>query len=232
MNNSNRKEIIYYLYWNKGKSLSEIGKILNHPFQTIHYWMERYNIPRRSFSEAQSRDRNGFYGKKHTAKFKKKISLVHKGKIPWNKGLTKIDPRVMKQAIALIGQKKTLECRRKLSEAKKGKPNKFSEEACRKMAELGRKKIMEYNKKHPKFGENNPNWKGGSISYYGPNWQSQRRKILERDNHICQRCGAPENGREHDIHHIIPFRKFGLENYKEANKLNNLETLCIHCHKY
>lgn len=79
-------------------------------------------------------------------------------------------------------------------------------------------------------GERNPTWKGGYEPYYGPNWYKQRRKALERDNHICQLCDAPENGREHNVHHIVPFREFGRERYEEANRLENLITLCDHHH--
>lgn len=80
-------------------------------------------------------------------------------------------------------------------------------------------------------GKNNYNWEGGYEPYYGPNWRSQRRKTLERDSHTCQLCGAKEDGREHDVHHIVPFREFGQENYQEANKLSNLITLCNSCHR-
>lgn len=78
-------------------------------------------------------------------------------------------------------------------------------------------------------GENNPNWKGGYEPYYGPNWRQQRRFARERDNFICQLCGSEENGRKHDVHHIIPFRE--LTDYEVANELENLLTLCSSCHR-
>jgi DEAD/DEAH box helicase domain-containing protein len=42
--------------------------------------------------------------------------------------------------------------------------------------------------------------------------------------------------RQHDVHHIIPFRTFGYipgvnENYRLANALENLLTLCAACHQ-
>lgn len=79
-------------------------------------------------------------------------------------------------------------------------------------------------------GENNFRWKGGFERYYGPNWLRQRRKARARDNYTCQVCSEKEDGHELDVHHIVPFRNFGLEDYKEANKLNNLITLCRKCH--
>lgn len=79
-------------------------------------------------------------------------------------------------------------------------------------------------------GENNPNWKGGHEWYYGLNWYEQRGRAIERDHHICQICGVPENGRKHDVHHIVPFREFSLEKYEAANRLENLITVCHSCH--
>lgn len=80
------------------------------------------------------------------------------------------------------------------------------------------------------FGENHPNWKGGHEPYYGPNWRMQRKKARARDNYTCQACDEKEDGHELDVHHITPFREFGLENYKKANQLDNLTTLCHSCH--
>ena len=83
-------------------------------------------------------------------------------------------------------------------------------------------------------GENAVNWQGGYEPYYGPNWKSQRRKARRRDGYSCRYCGITEHelGRELDVHHIIPFREFGLGQYKEANRLENLISLCpIHHHK-
>lgn len=65
----------------------------------------------------------------------------------------------------------------------------------------------------------------------GRNWQEQRQKALVRDNWTCQDCGATidEIGeRSIHVHHKIPYREFG--NYREANDLKNLITLCASCH--
>jgi DEAD/DEAH box helicase domain-containing protein len=95
---------------------------------------------------------------------------------------------------------------------------------------------------------------------YGPNWLEQRRLALARDNHRCQTCGAaaekttavktsPEgiadkalpdftkSGRAGlHVHHIRPFREYNYvpgqnENYRQANRLENLVTLCPSCHR-
>ncbi len=64
---------------------------------------------------------------------------------------------------------------------------------------------------------------------YGPNWQKQRNQTRARDGYRCHICGTAEQGREHDVHHKIPFRRF--TSYKEANHINNLVTLCRSCHQ-
>jgi DEAD/DEAH box helicase domain-containing protein len=71
----------------------------------------------------------------------------------------------------------------------------------------------------------------------GPNWEQQRMQALERDGRRCRHCGAPERpDRSHDVHHIQPFRTFGYIRGKndahiEANRLENLVTLCRSCHQ-
>lgn len=64
---------------------------------------------------------------------------------------------------------------------------------------------------------------------YGPNWPAQRDAARARDGYTCQVCGAPENGRPHDVHHKAPLRSF--PSYKEGNRLENLITLCSTCHR-
>lgn len=78
------------------------------------------------------------------------------------------------------------------------------------------------------------NWKGGPLPYYGPNWLQQRRNARRRDNYTCRKCGKSEQalGRQLDVHHIKSFRSIGAKNYRTANKLTNLVSLCNACHKY
>lgn len=79
--------------------------------------------------------------------------------------------------------------------------------------------------------ENHPNFRGGYDTYYGASWRSQRRKARRRDK-VCQDCGvSPETlGRVLDVHHLIAFREFGVEQHVEANDLCNLISLCKPCH--
>ena len=70
---------------------------------------------------------------------------------------------------------------------------------------------------------------GSDPNAYGPGWPQARDAARARDRYICQSCGQTENGRTHDVHHKIPFRTF--ENPTEANRLDNLVTLCPACHR-
>lgn len=81
-------------------------------------------------------------------------------------------------------------------------------------------------------GEKNGAWLGGKMTYYGPNWLSQRRRARERDNYCCQECGITEKeyGRELSVHHKKRFKLF-FGDWFQANQIDNLESLCEPCHK-
>lgn len=86
--------------------------------------------------------------------------------------------------------------------------------------------------RHNRLGAESPGWRGGYDPYYGPNWRERKRAARKRDGFTCQRCGITEErlNRKLDVHHIIPFRTFGIERYREANRLENLISLCHLCH--
>lgn len=88
--------------------------------------------------------------------------------------------------------------------------------------------------------ENHSQWKGGTLRWYGPNWEEQREKALKRDNYQCRSCGMTQGGhelmygRDLTVHHLTPLREFrtdGELDYEAANKLDNLMTVCRGCHK-
>lgn len=84
-------------------------------------------------------------------------------------------------------------------------------------------------------GDKNPAWDGGKADWYGTNWPQQRRAALERDGFECQSCSmdAEEHREKYtnqlNIHHITRFKDF--DSWEEANRLDNLITLCHGCHK-
>jgi len=80
-------------------------------------------------------------------------------------------------------------------------------------------------------------WRSESIANYGPDWPQQRDRALARDEYRCRRCHAPKRPDQPlHVHHVRPFRTFGYvpginEAYREANRLENLITLCPRCHR-
>jgi DEAD/DEAH box helicase domain-containing protein len=70
---------------------------------------------------------------------------------------------------------------------------------------------------------------------YGPDWSRIRLRVRTRDEFRCRICGRSEAGREHNVHHKIPFRQFRNEAghilRERANQMDNLITLCPECHR-
>jgi len=63
---------------------------------------------------------------------------------------------------------------------------------------------------------------------YGPTWNAIRKLAKRRDEFRCQHCGSKEGDVLLHIHHKQPFRSF--ESPEQANRLENLVTLCPSCH--
>lgn len=71
-------------------------------------------------------------------------------------------------------------------------------------------------------------WKSGKNDY-GPEWNKIKNQIRNRDGYRCKVCGIVENDTKHHVHHIIPFKVFTT--WIEANRMDNLVTLCPKCHR-
>lgn len=82
------------------------------------------------------------------------------------------------------------------------------------------------------YGADNPRWLGGRNGWRGDNWRSQSAKARKRDGHKCKICGIDEKktGRKLHVHHIKPFADFDGD-WKQANRLSNLISLCPRCHQ-
>jgi len=83
MKKHKNKNWLHRKYWVEKLSTAKIAKLVNVDQKTIVNWMKRFNIPRRSYSEAMYGKYSGinspFYGKKHTKESKIKMSKVNKG---------------------------------------------------------------------------------------------------------------------------------------------------------
>ena len=68
------------------------------------------------------------------------------------------------------------------------------------------------------------------IKRYEGGWKRARQAAKERDNYTCRDCGVqhPPKSRKLDVHHIVPYRRFKIP--ENANRLDNLLTLCRPCH--
>nr|USL84267.1 HNH endonuclease [Enterococcus phage Sw5] len=84
---------------------------------------------------------------------------------------------------------------------------------------------------HRYIGTHKPKEVTYKVKYYGDNWFKIARTIRKRDNFTCSDCGITqeEYGKELSVHHIKPFVFF--DSPEEANKLDNLITICEPCHR-
>ena len=152
-----------------------------------------------------------------------------KGKIPWNKGLTKSDPRVAKSiknwVAPLKGRKLTEIERKKISEgAKAHNVGKWME--GRKLSEEIRKKISESIR-----GPKNYQWiSDRSLLPYSDEFNDELKEFIRnRDGRICKLCGKTEE------QELKQYARRLCVNHIDYNKKNcspeNLNTLCMMCNK-
>lgn len=71
-------------------------------------------------------------------------------------------------------------------------------------------------------------WKNDPNNY-GSRWDKIREAVRQRDQYRCQVCGIPETNKAHHVHHKSPLRSF--MSLEEANRMENLITLCSNCHQ-
>lgn len=213
------------LYLEDELTITEIAELKECTPEGVRYAMQRRNILMRSESEAlllsfrKGRakpligSQNPYYGKRHTKEIRQKISK------------------------ALVGHRLTEEQKQLLS---KKVSESFTEE--RRL----RYRQMFSGSNHPMFGQpksdktrskisdslmgrftgpDSPGWKGG-IAYlpYSSDFNGKtKEEIRNRDNHICQLCGIPEDEclTKLPIHHI--------DYCKENGYKVNLISLCNMC---
>jgi hypothetical protein len=173
------KDVLYRLYIEESKSTSEIGKMLNVDHKTIWRYLQKYNVPIRTLSEARK-------GKHYP-----KLSEAKKGKYPSEEARKKMSEAMTGKPHSSKGKHYP-----KMSEAHKGKH--LSLEARRKIgdAERGAKN---WNYKGGITPENKNIRKGIELRLW-------REAVFARDNWTCQKCG--KRGEDLQAHHILNFADF------------------------
>lgn len=171
-------------------------------------------------SERMSGAGNSFYGKTHSIKTKKLLSILMKENNPLrdnfesrkkaSKTHTGMKRPDQSEFMKKHNPMNNPESRKKISNALAGR--KITWETPMTKGELIFK------------GKKNPAWEGGiSSELYGIKFTKElREQIRTRDKHKCQMCGEKQNGMKLDVHHI--------DYNKKNNKQNNLLTLCRSCH--
>ena len=101
------KDWLYLQYWNLGKSMPQIAKEQKIDGSTVWYWLNKYDIKRRDFSESQK-------GRTFSDETIKNMSKAQKGR-------KLSDETKLKMSLAKLGKKKSLETRLRMSEARRGK---------------------------------------------------------------------------------------------------------------
>lgn len=142
------------------------------------------------------------------------------GQVPWNKGLTKKDPRVKKYG-------------KKIGDTKRGKPLKHDKQFKKGIEPWNKGQHIEnkgtYKKGHLGLkGEKNPNWNGGpkKIQEFRRTneYNEWRKNVFERDNFTCRKCNV-KGGKLIADHHPFGFSKYPEKMYD----IDNGRTLCEKC---
>lgn len=204
------KEELYDLYWNKGMSLREIGKIYGVTPGAIGYHFKKHNIKTRP-PEEYNKGRTPMKGKKHSEETKKKLRELGSGVNHPNYG--KHHSEYTKKKIG-DGQRN-----HQLTNKNPFYGKKHTEETRKKMSE-----------NHVDFsGENHPRWNGGSSyePYCHKFTLSLKEEVRGRYNRLCAMCGKTEkeNGQKLSVHHTDEDKMQGCNGKKWS-----LIPLCRSCH--
>lgn len=179
-----------------------------------------------------------------TKEWKQNISKSVKGRVPWNKGLTKFDDeRIAKQAsCGMKGKKHTSEWVKNHIERMQN--FKHSDESKLKQSLIRKNKKLSIGENNPMFGKthnelskqimrekkiglydgkNNPNWKGGlSKEPYCFEFTNDLKDYIKyRDNYLCQNPHCNKTSNQLCVHHI--------DYNKKHCETINLITLCLSC---
>lgn len=184
-----------------------------------------------------ARERNPFYGKKHTKETTEHLSKIRKGKhfspkTQFKKGQT-WEERFGEEKAKEMKKEQGMRAKKNLTGRKFSEKHKNSLKKIRKgktWEQIFGKHISEKLKKQKSVlneGVGNPNWRGGiSFLPYGKGFTlAMKRKIFKRDNSTCQLCGDEIEVQLKNkflcVHHI--------DYDKDNNEEHNLIALCNFC---
>lgn len=146
-----------------------------------------------------------------------------------NKGKKRTEEQNEKQSKRMKGKIKSEEHKQKIRNSCKGKlpwNTGLIKEISESVKKISESKMGKRNPMYDihNFGENSPNWNGGTSFLPYPLEFNKKLKqfILERDNYICQCPNCEHLSERLDIHHI--------DYNKKNNNPENLITLCNSCH--
>lgn len=215
-------------YVGDGMTMEEIGDVSGVFYTTVEYWLDKHGIEREFDYRSAEWLEEQYHGEGREAAEIAESCEVDKSTVYWWMRKLGVETKGKrgKRNPSWRGGRVTKACvvcgdGYEVARCEVGSRSTCGDGEC--WSELMSEKLS---------GEDSPNWKGGYEDYYGPSWKRQRRRALRRDQHRCQRCRttAAEIGQEPDVHHIIPFRIFGVDRHRVANRLANLISLCRQCH--
>ncbi len=181
------------------KICDECCKIFEKPYScSIYEW-----IHRRMFCSRKCSDTN-----KIGKKLPESTRLRMVGRMVWNKGISPSASTKQKISTSLCG--------RRLSEETKNK--------MKGRGSWNKGKLGEYNlpKRKP---ENELLTPINNRIRHSPKYKAWRKKIFERDDYTCVKCG--QRGGKLNADHIKSFARFPELRFE----LSNGRTMCIPCHK-
>ncbi|RLG15242.1 hypothetical protein DRN69_03350 [Candidatus Pacearchaeota archaeon] len=117
------KEFLRQKYCLEELSLSKIAKITGYNRETIRQKLKKFNIPRRTRSEALKGEKHYMYGKHLPEITKKKISKANKGKHHSEVTKKKLSEIRKREKNPFYGKHHSKVTRKKMSEAHKGEKN-------------------------------------------------------------------------------------------------------------
>lgn len=238
---------LYRQYCEKGLSYSEIGERLDVTASTVWRYAQDHEIESRSYGEFQVTDDR-----------LKDADWLHQKYIVEDWGTKEIADECSCSAdsVHYWREQHGIECKREITsvderlDSREWLREKYIEEelTIREIAELVQESYSNVHRRLVKHGverreagfqpgEDHFNYLDGSTTYYGPNWEEQRREALERDDYECRGCGVLDTDakRSLHVHHIRRIKWFkdkysAPEWYEEGNNIDNLLTLCEYCH--